>query len=124
MPATTTTASAAATSGATAITRWTPATPTSSTRRAVTPQARRVAQTSAATGPSDVPAVSTTTSPAAVGGVPTTAHRASRSISASGQCAEIAAAVAASTRVAQAKAASSRSAARQATVCSGVLPAA
>ena len=69
--------------------------------------------------------MTTRTLPTGVGNSPTKAHRASGSIRASGHRPRMAAAVSSSTRVAQASAdPPSRRAARQATVCSGVLPAA
>ena len=84
MPATTTRQSATASRSRTASSRCRPATPTSSIRSTAAPCTRTVSAASAATGASEVPALTIATVPRGSGSGPSVTARATRSVAASG----------------------------------------
>src|SRR6478672_6337018 len=125
IPATTTRQSAAASRSRTPSSRCRPATPTSSIRSTPEPCTRTVSAASAATGASDVPALTTATVPRAVGSGPRVTARATGSIPASGRARATDASASSDSRVASTARSGCRSCRvrRIVTTCSGVLPA-
>src|SRR6476646_1714865 len=125
IPATTTRQSAAASRSRTPSSRCRPATPTSSIRSTLEPCTRTVSAASAATGASDVPALTTATVPRAVGIGPRVTARATGSIPASGRARATDASASSDSRVASTARSGCRSCRvrRIVTTWSGVLPA-